>query len=320
MLYFGIKKNNHDSQIVNVLNKIENTREFYLNNSLTVFFTMMLRGKNKILVFRGLDNLFLILTRRKKKFNIGICMAKEINDSYMLKRKIIKFNLSKIDLLIVDSSVILNKIREEFGFTGKVILMNYTFSLEEMSTIPLSSKRKVDVFIGRNSSRVHNTRILFKIIKKMNKQDLNFTIVKGKNRTIFYLLSKVYSNVFLVDSLDRQGVVSQFEKCQVYLSTSLSDGTSVMLLEAMASGRICVVSDFESNKEWVKDGISGFLFHNNDYKSLIKVLDKIINLTQNERYQISDNARNYVFEKTRKNHGASELRNIVIKNLNSKQS
>jgi glycosyltransferase involved in cell wall biosynthesis len=46
---------------------------------------------------------------------------------------------------------------------------------------------------------------------------------------------------------------------QVYVSTSLSDSTSVSLLEAMAAGAFPVVTDIEANREWIEDGRNGFL-------------------------------------------------------------
>jgi glycosyltransferase involved in cell wall biosynthesis len=45
----------------------------------------------------------------------------------------------------------------------------------------------------------------------------------------------------------------------VYVSTSLSDSTSVSLLEAMAAGTFPVVTDIEANHEWIDDGENGFL-------------------------------------------------------------
>jgi glycosyltransferase involved in cell wall biosynthesis len=46
---------------------------------------------------------------------------------------------------------------------------------------------------------------------------------------------------------------------EVYVSTSLSDSTSVSLLEAMASGAFPVVTDIEANREWIDNGVNGFL-------------------------------------------------------------
>ena len=48
-------------------------------------------------------------------------------------------------------------------------------------------------------------------------------------------------------------------RAAVYVSTSLSDSTSVSLLEAMASGAFPVVTDIEANREWIDDRVNGFL-------------------------------------------------------------
>ncbi|MBG0787839.1 MAG: glycosyltransferase, partial [Anaerolineaceae bacterium] len=46
----------------------------------------------------------------------------------------------------------------------------------------------------------------------------------------------------------------------LYVSPSHSDGSSISLLEAMATGRSVLVSDIPSNREWVMDGVNGRLF------------------------------------------------------------
>jgi L-malate glycosyltransferase len=48
-------------------------------------------------------------------------------------------------------------------------------------------------------------------------------------------------------------------QADIYVSTSLSDGTSVSLLEALAMGLFPVVTDIPSNREWISDGETGFL-------------------------------------------------------------
>jgi glycosyltransferase involved in cell wall biosynthesis len=45
----------------------------------------------------------------------------------------------------------------------------------------------------------------------------------------------------------------------IYVSTSPYDGTSVSLLEALASGTFPVVTDIPANREWIVNGDNGFL-------------------------------------------------------------
>jgi len=65
----------------------------------------------------------------------------------------------------------------------------------------------------------------------------------------------------------------------VYVSTSLSDGTSCSLLEAMACGLAVVVADIPGNREWVKDGDNGFLVTVQDHGNLA---EKVVSLLSNK--------------------------------------
>jgi len=54
----------------------------------------------------------------------------------------------------------------------------------------------------------------------------------------------------------------------VYVSCSLSDGTSSSLLEAMSTGTFPVVSDIPANRPWVENGRNGLMFPPGDAEAL----------------------------------------------------
>lgn len=65
-----------------------------------------------------------------------------------------------------------------------------------------------------------------------------------------------------------------YHKADIYISPSHVDGSSVSLMEAMASGLPCLVSDIPANKEWVTEGENGWLFPDGDADALAtKILD-----------------------------------------------
>jgi len=68
------------------------------------------------------------------------------------------------------------------------------------------------------------------------------------------------SVVTLQTFVSHDAYVNMLADYDIYLSASLSDSTSVALLEAMAAGLIPVVSDIAGNREWIDEGINGFLF------------------------------------------------------------
>jgi glycosyltransferase involved in cell wall biosynthesis len=68
------------------------------------------------------------------------------------------------------------------------------------------------------------------------------------------------SAITFVGGVDHERMPALLAENQVYVSASLSDTTSVSLLEAMATGLFPVVSDIPANREWVTHGENGMLF------------------------------------------------------------
>jgi len=95
------------------------------------------------------------------------------------------------------------------------------------------------------------------------------------------------STAGVLDRVQFGGQVSQkelpgwYREADLFVSPSHVDGTSVSLLEALASGLPVIVSDIPGNKEWVEDGINGWLFPDGNSSALA---DKIATvLDQPER-------------------------------------
>ena len=54
------------------------------------------------------------------------------------------------------------------------------------------------------------------------------------------------------------------------VSTALSDGSSLSLIQAMAVGRPSIVSDLPSNREWITQEATGWLFSTGNPKDLAR--------------------------------------------------
>ena len=63
-----------------------------------------------------------------------------------------------------------------------------------------------------------------------------------------------------------------YQKVDLYISASHSDGTSISLLEAMACGCPVLVSDIPGNCEWVTPGTNGWLFPDGDADALAQAI------------------------------------------------
>ena len=75
----------------------------------------------------------------------------------------------------------------------------------------------------------------------------------------------------------------------IYVSSSLSDSTSVSLLEALACGLPVVVTDVAANLEWIKDGVNGLVVPQQDTRRLGEA---ILSLMRDERGRREMSLRN----------------------------
>jgi glycosyltransferase involved in cell wall biosynthesis len=65
--------------------------------------------------------------------------------------------------------------------------------------------------------------------------------------------------IVFVGGVDHDRMPALLRDNHIYVSLSLSDTTSVSLLEAMACGLFPVVSDIPANREWIEHGSNGYL-------------------------------------------------------------
>lgn len=79
-----------------------------------------------------------------------------------------------------------------------------------------------------------------------------------------------------------------------FLLPSFSEGTPLVLVEYLATGKIVIASSISGNKELIKDGFNGFLFEVGDVDDLIRKIKLAIN--SNNLQDIQTNAQKYYLE------------------------
>ncbi|KFI36453.1 hypothetical protein HX99_04255, partial [Peptococcaceae bacterium SCADC1_2_3] len=89
----------------------------------------------------------------------------------------------------------------------------------------------------------------------------------------------VKNNIKFLGFIPHEDLPKYLTAADIYVSTSLSDGTSVSLLEAMGCELVPVVTDIPANQDWIKQGVNGFLVPIRDHNALA---NKIIYLLENE--------------------------------------
>lgn len=142
---------------------------------------------------------------------------------------------------------------------------------------------------------IYNIETLIKAVPLILSEspDTKFIIVgKGtKENDIRKMASDsgVGNNIVFTGWIEHDLLSSYLSSADIYVSTSLSDGTSNSLLEAMACRVAPVVSDIPSNREWIKDNQNGILFPARDHIFLAK---KIISLLNNAELRRAFSCRN----------------------------
>ena len=95
------------------------------------------------------------------------------------------------------------------------------------------------------------------------------------------------AHVALPGFISREELPHYFRASDFYVSCSHSDGTSISLLEAQASGLPVIVSDLPANREWVEDGVHGWLSAAGDARAFADAFRRVCDLTPSERQRIA---------------------------------
>ncbi len=83
------------------------------------------------------------------------------------------------------------------------------------------------------------------------------------------------SNVLLLGNKDYQEVSHYLQSGDVFVLPTLEDLCSLSVLEAMASGRPILTTIYNGAREFVKEGVNGFIFDPLDKESIKETLKKV---------------------------------------------
>jgi glycosyltransferase involved in cell wall biosynthesis len=203
-----------------------------------------------------------------------------------------KYVLKKADLITTDARVLTQAVLG-LGAKRKKVIENPMGVNRDL--ILKGEKKKLDqsfreenktfvILSNRRLEPVYDVITLLKavpLVIKQAKRKAKFVIVgegSQKSRLIKFVRDlKVEECVQFKGELSRKDLIDCYKDSDIGISTSLSDSTSVSLLEAMAWGLVPIVTDIPGNREWIEDGRNGFLFPISDHGALAKQIIYAIN-------------------------------------------
>ncbi|MDD1671097.1 MAG: glycosyltransferase, partial [Methanomicrobiales archaeon] len=97
--------------------------------------------------------------------------------------------------------------------------------------------------------------------------------------------------------IEESRMPAYFHASDLYLSCSLTDGTSVSLLQAMACGLPVVVTDLPANREWVQEGRNGQVARVGEPEEYARAILRTMQATSSEKRRIARFNRKIIEER-----------------------
>ncbi len=184
--------------------------------------------------------------------------------------------ISKRATILNPVSEPLNRILEtSYGVKNKSEIFPAGIDGNEFHPAKDRAGRPLRVISTRNFKPVYNQKLLIRAIPQVLEQftDVQFVFLgAGPERENLERQLSSYAQVKWYGWQPRENLSYELRHSHIYVSTSLSDGTSSSLLEAMASGTFPIVTDIPANREWIDDGINGFIIPTDDGEVLARRL------------------------------------------------
>ncbi len=203
----------------------------------------------------------------------------------LLHRLRAKYVLGKADLITTDARILTQAVLD-LGVDEKKVIQSpmgvdreLVFEGEKRkSDLSFRDENKTFVILSnRRLEPVYDLATLLKAVPLVIKQaerKVRFVIVgEGSQKKKLMRLARdleVEQQVEFKGELSRKELIDCYKESDIYLSTSLSDSTSVSLLEAMALGFVPIVTDIPGNREWIEDKKNGFVFPISNHHALAK--------------------------------------------------
>ena len=199
-----------------------------------------------------------------------------------------RFTLRRSEILIGDCNTIREK-AIEYGMPDENI-MTFPWGIDlssfKPSEFPSKSGNQLTLLSTRNWEPIYGVDILVKAFVNAAKKIDGLRLIMLGNGSMASDLRGILTRGGVQDRVLFPGQVSHtelpryFQMSDLYVSASHTDGSSISLIEALASGRPAIVSDIPGNREWIEPGVNGWWFKDGDEEDLSKTILSAIDQRQ----------------------------------------
>ncbi len=146
-----------------------------------------------------------------------------------------------------------------------------------------SNKTRVKVLFVGNLRKIKNPKIILEALKKLKQYEFNIELIMIGTGPLYEAL-KVFcnqydlTNVIFIPQVPHKNLHQYYKKADLFVMPSLSEGTPLALLDAMASGLPIIASKIGGISDLIKNNYNGILIEPTNIDLLV---DKIKYLIEN---------------------------------------
>ena len=199
-----------------------------------------------------------------------------------------RFTLKRADFFTCDANVSREKAVHYGMDPEKTVIFPWGTDIEHFTptTFKRSNARTFTLFCSRTWESIYGVDVLAKAFVKVANANPNINLILLGGGSQGAKIRQILISGGVMDRVHFGGHVAQanlprwYHMADLYLSPSHVDGSSVTLMEALASGLPCLVADIPGNREWIEEGVNGWLFRDGDVDDLA---EKILNAIKNPK-------------------------------------
>lgn len=214
-------------------------------------------------------HLFLLTALTRKHFPdakiYGICHGSDLRQFINCKNlaEIVKPEIQKLDHIFALHDEQAKQISGLYGIpTQNISVLGSGYNSELFNMSGRASRKENDsvkvCFAGKMSS-AKGVPELLEVINQINQDknfDVKFYLAGGcQEKAILKNLENLPSDVHYLGQISQPELAKLFKTCDIFILPSYYEGLGLVLIEAMASGLIPIITDLPGIKDWIDENV-----------------------------------------------------------------
>jgi L-malate glycosyltransferase len=220
------------------------------------------------------------------------------------------YTLRRSDMLLCDCDAVRIKAERLVGYPAqRIVQVPWGVDLKAFIANPNDIRSKLgwkDAYVAlstRSWEPIYGIEVILSAFQKAHSRERGMRLILLGSGSLsaqiedFIKRHELTDAVYMPGKIVPEAIPDFYRAVDVYISCTHSDGTSVSLLEAMASGLPVIVTDIPANREWVQHGVNGWLAADGDAEEFGRALLLAASLTLQDRHRMASQNRRVVEER-----------------------